>query len=147
MELKQILQSVDLFEGLVDSELGEVADICKEKLYYNGDTIAREGESGDELFIIMDGFVEVLLGEQPKSSARIVVCLGSGQIIGEMALLDQGPRSASIRATSNPTVLQVIKRDDFERLCHIDTHIGYIVMRNLAIELSFKLRHRNLSER
>lgn len=64
-----------------------------------------------------------------------------------MALLDQGPRSASIIASSSPTILQAIQRDDFEQLCQEQTHIGYIVMHNLAADLSFKLRHRNLNDR
>jgi CRP/FNR family cyclic AMP-dependent transcriptional regulator len=147
MELRQVLQGVDLFEGLKEDELEEVAKICFEKRYFPGDTITKEGENGDELFIITDGFVEVLLGERPKSSARVVVSLGSGQIIGEMALLDQGPRSASVRATSDPTIVQMIQRQDFDKLCQQNTSIGYKVMRNLAADLSFKLRHRNLIDR
>jgi CRP/FNR family cyclic AMP-dependent transcriptional regulator len=147
MELRQVLQGVDLFEGLKEDELEEVAKICYEKRYFPGDTIAKEGDTGDELFIITDGFVEILLGERPKSSARVVVSLGSGQIIGEMALLDQGPRSASVRATSDPTIVQMIQRQDFDKLCQQNTNIGYKVMRNLAADLSFKLRHRNLIDR
>jgi CRP/FNR family cyclic AMP-dependent transcriptional regulator len=147
MELKQALQGVDIFEGLADDELDKVAKVCTQKRYRTGDIIAKEGEIGDELFIITEGFVEVLLGERSTASARVVVSLGSGQIIGEMALLDQGPRSASVCATSEPTIVQVIQRKDFESLCQENTHIGYIVMHNLAADLSFKLRHRNLSER
>jgi CRP/FNR family transcriptional regulator, cyclic AMP receptor protein len=147
MELTNILQSVDLFEGLDDQQLKKVAKICEEKFYQPGQIIAKEGAQGDEMYVITDGFVEVVLGERPNSAARVVVSLGIGQIIGEMALLDQGPRSASIRATSDPTIVQVINRPDFERLCLEDSQIGYLVMRNLAADLSFKLRHRNLVER
>ena len=128
-------------------ELTKVAALCTEQSFSKDEIIARQGEIGNELFIITEGFVEVVLGERPTASARVVVSLGGGQIIGEMALLDQGPRSASVRASNSPTVVQVIQRQDFEELCQQDTHIGYIVMRNLAADLSFKLRHRNLSER
>ncbi len=147
MELTQVLQGVDLFEGLSADEIEQVARICSEKQFSKGQIITKEGERGDELFIITEGFVEVLLGEKPSSAARVVVSLGSGQVLGEMALLDQGPRSASLRATSDPTILQVIQRINFEKLCQENTHIGYIVMRNLAADLSFKLRHRNLNQR
>jgi CRP-like cAMP-binding protein len=64
-----------------------------------------------------------------------------------MALVDQGPRSASVRATSKPTVVQAIQRADLEALCQDETRIGYVIMRNLAADLSFKMRHRNLLER
>jgi len=147
MELTQVLQGVDLFEGLSADEIEQVARICSEKQFSKGQIVAREGEQGDELYIVAEGFVEVVLGEKPSSAARIVVSLGSGQVLGEMALLDQGPRSASLRAASDPTILQVIQRNHFEKLCQANTHIGYIVMRNLAADLSFKLRHRNLNQR
>jgi CRP/FNR family transcriptional regulator, cyclic AMP receptor protein len=147
MEVNRLLQGVDLFEGLTDEEIEKMTCICFEKQFSKGQIIAREGEVGDELFIISDGFVEVLLGERPNSPARVVVSMGSGQLIGEMALLDQGPRSATLRATSQPTVVQMIRRPDFENLCQQNTHIGYIVMRNLAADLSFKLRLRNLNDR
>ena len=147
MDLKQILQGVDLFEGLSGEELDKVAAVCIERRFNPGDMIAKEGAAGTELFVIMEGFVEIVLGERPATSARVVVSLGPGQIIGEMALVDQGPRSASVRATSKPTVVQAIQRADLEALCQEETRIGYVIMRNLAADLSFKMRHRNLLER
>ena len=147
MDLKKILQNVDLFEGLTDKELERVAAICVEKRFNPGELITREGATETELYVINEGFVEILLGERSATPARVVVSLGPGQIIGEMALVDQGPRSASVRATSKPTVVQTIRRADFESLCQKETHIGYVIMRNLAADLSFKMRHRNLHER
>lgn len=147
MDLKGILRGVDLFEGLTDQELERVTNICTERLFNPGEMITKEGAEGNELFIITDGFVEIVLGERSAISARVVVSLGPGQIIGEMALVDQGPRSASVRATSKPTVVQVIQRADLEALFQEETRIGYIIMRNLAADLSFKMRHRNLGER
>jgi len=146
MALEKVLQGADIFEGLTNEELIKVSAICKEKVFNKNEIIAKQGDIGNELFIITQGFVEVILGERPGTSARVVVSLGSGQIIGEMALLDQGPRSATVRATSDPTLVQVINRKSFEELCQQNSNIGYIVMRNLAVDLSFKLRHRNLSE-
>ncbi|OGO33543.1 MAG: hypothetical protein A2W35_14575 [Chloroflexi bacterium RBG_16_57_11] len=147
MDLNQILQSVDLFEGLTAHELDRVASICVEKRFKPGELITREGATETELYVINEGFVEILLGERFGASARVVVSLGPGQIIGEMALVDQGPRSASVRATSDPTVVETIQRADFESLCQQETRIGYVIMRNLAADLSFKMRHRNLRER
>ena len=89
----------------------------------------------------------MVVGGASGSQRRVVVNLGEGQIVGEMALIDLGPRSATVRAVTEPTTVQVIRREDFDRLCQENNHIGYIVMRNLAADLSFKLRHRNLSER
>ena len=147
MNLTQVLQSVDLFEELAADEIEKVACICSEKRFSKDQIITKEGEQGNELYIITEGFMEVLLGEKPSSTARVVDSLGSGQVLGEMALLDQGPRSASLKDIREPTILQVNQRANFENLCQENTHIGYIVMRNLATDLSFKLRHRNLDQR
>lgn len=141
--LKEILRGVELFDGLTEDDLEQVASLCQEREIEPGELLVKEGDRGDELFIITSGFVEVLL-ETPR---RVVVNLGRGQITGEMALVDGGPRSATLRAISEPTVVQVIHRSDFDNLCDSNTRLGYIVFRNLAADLSFKLRHRNLSER
>ncbi len=112
------------------------------------DVLTTQGEPGDELYVICDGFVEVLRSETPSDpSPRAVVNLGQGQIVGEMSLVDLGPRSATVRTISEKTVVQVIQRDDFERLCDENYHLGYTVMRNIAADLSFKLRHQNLASR
>jgi CRP/FNR family transcriptional regulator, cyclic AMP receptor protein len=143
MILTHLLRNVELFDGLTDDELDAVAAICYEKQFKRGDIIAKQGEPGDEFFIVTQGFVEVIL-EEPR---RAVVNLGPGQLIGEMAVVDQGPRSATVQAVDEPTIVQVISRDKFEALCKKHTRIGYIVIRNIAADLSFKLRHRNLSEK
>ena len=147
MELIDILKNLELFFGLNVDEIYEVAKLCSERHYQSGQVIVSQGEPGDELYIITDGFVEVQLNKIQDEEAITVVNLGIGQIFGEMALVDKGLRSATVRAGVAPTVVQEIHRQAFEELCETNTHIGYIVMRNIASDLSFKLRHSNLSER
>jgi len=147
MELTEIFQKVELFNGLSISELNLVASICQERHLQRGELITSQGEPGDDLFIVTQGFIEIILEESQKEPRKVVVNLGEGQIVGEMSLVDQGPRSATARAAIDPTTVKVIRRADFESLCEQNGHIGYIVMRNIASDLSFKLRHRNLSER
>ena len=143
-----VLKSVELFEGLSAEELDSVLEICHQRIYKTSDLITEQGLPGDELFIIQEGFVEVLRGEsQTDSNPKAVVNLGRGQIVGEMALVDHGRRSATVRAISDETLVQVIQRDDFDRLCESNHHLGYTVMRNIAADLSFKLRHSHLSNR
>ncbi len=143
MGLETLLKSVELFNGLGENELGSVERICHELHLGAGEVVARQGEIGDELYIIAAGFVEVVLETDPPTLEKVVVQLGPGQIIGEMGLLDHGPRSATIRTVSDPTILQTIRRQDLESLCDQDQHIGYLIMRNLALDIAFKLRHRN----
>ena len=144
MEIKELLRSVELFEGLTDDDLKEVAAICTRRQLKEGEALAEQGEVGRELFIVSEGLVEVVVRE--RTVPRVVVNLGAGQLIGEMSLVDHGPRSATVKAIQDPTYVQVIQHDDFQELCERNTKIGYRVMLNLAADLSFKLRHRNLSE-
>ena len=147
MGLLEILQDVELFEGLEQGEIEQIALLCTERRVAESEQLTIQGEPGDELYIITEGFLEVIIGGTSTSQRRVVVNLGAGQVVGEMALIDQGPRSATVRAIDEPTTVQTIKREAFEKLCMENNRIGYIVMRNLAADLSFKLRHHNLSER
>ena len=148
MDHTEILGSVELFEGITPAELQAISLICKEITFTSGDVITQQGETGEDLYIVLEGFVEVLhSGTAPEQSPRTIVHLGKGQIFGEMALVDHGPRSATVRAASDPTALLMIHCDDFEQECEENHHLGYVVMRNIAADLSFKLRHRHFADR
>jgi len=148
MEYSAILEAVELFEGATPQELASVAALCQERTYTRGEIVTAQGEPGAELFVVCEGFVEVLrAGINPELAPRTVVHLGAGQIFGEMALVDRGPRSATVQAASDTTKVLVIYQDDFERICDENHHLGFIVMRNIAADLSFKLRHRHLTGR
>jgi CRP/FNR family transcriptional regulator/CRP/FNR family cyclic AMP-dependent transcriptional regulator len=145
MDTVELLKGVDMFEGLTEQELRRVGAICREAKYAKGQIVTSQGEEGDEMFIVRDGLVEVTVGEAGEGP-RTVVNLGTGQVVGEMALVDRGPRSATVRCVTDAT-LNVIERDAFENLCQASAQIGMVVYRNLAADLSFKLRHRHLSRR
>lgn len=146
MDLIEILKGVELFEGLSDQELEKIKKICYRRQFDENEVIAAQNSPGDELFIIEDGFVEVTVQGRGGRAGKVVVNLGNGQTVGEMSLIDQGMRSATVRAINSPTVVQIIHQEDFEDLCSSDTRIGYIVMRNIASDLSFRLRQRNLND-
>ena len=145
MDTVELLKGVDIFEGLTEQELRRVAAICREARYAKGQVVTSQGEEGDEMFVVRDGLVEVTVGEAGEGP-RTVVNLGTGQVVGEMALVDRGPRSATVGCVTDVT-LNVIERDAFEKLCQSSAQIGMVVYRNLAADLSFKLRHRHLSRR
>ena len=145
MTLSDMLSQVELFEGLEPAELEFIAAICDERTLSSGQIVAKQGEFGDELFVIWDGLVEVVHEEAPEDPApRTVVNLGQGQVFGEMALVDYGPRSATVRVASEVATVQAIPREAFLELCETHHHLGYVVMRNMAADLSFKLRHQHL---
>ncbi|MEA2008221.1 MAG: cyclic nucleotide-binding domain-containing protein [Chloroflexota bacterium] len=146
MKTQGLLQKVELFRGLTEDELTQLANICEEERLQEGETFATEGETGDTFCIIKDGLMKVEVNQTPDSPPHVIVHLGRGQLIGEMSLIDRGVRSATVRAIQTPTEILVIRHNEFHGLCEKNNRIGYVVMRNMAADLSFKLRHRSLSE-
>jgi CRP-like cAMP-binding protein len=143
----ELLKQVGIFSGLADDQLARIASLCREETHRKDDVIVREKEPTTELYVIQEGSAQVILGMPSLSGPTPIVHLGKGQIFGEVALVDQGLRSATVKAVTDGTKLYVINRDDFIKLCDEDAHIGYVVMRNIAADLSFKLRHYNLTWR
>jgi CRP-like cAMP-binding protein len=141
MELLTILKSAELFQGLSTDQLARIAGLAETETYKSDDYIFRQGDFGDKMYIIGDGQVEIRVNVTDGHFAALY--LGQGQLFGEMALLDQGRRSASVVAVQDPTIVFGIPSGTFNELCYQDTTIGYIIMRNMALDLSFKLRHRN----
>lgn len=143
MEFLDLLDAVEIFDGLSKPELAQIASICTMVELDQGEKVTVQDAVGDDLFVIGSGFVEVIVSLR-NGTPKSIVNLGPGQIIGEMALIDKGPRSATVVTLTQPTILYRITRQDFECLCNQNAKIGYIVIRNLAVDLSFKLRHQNL---
>jgi CRP/FNR family transcriptional regulator, cyclic AMP receptor protein len=143
MELVSMLRGVELFHGLDTNQLSRLANISQSETFNTDDVIFNQGGSGDKMYIVTKGQVEIRFDDH-KGHSQTGLYLGQGQIFGEMALLDQGVRSASVLAIEDGTTVYGISSQDFLDLCKADTAIGYIMMRNMALDLSFKLRHQNL---
>lgn len=141
-ELTQLLGHVNLFRGLSQSQLERVAALTEVEEYQAHDVIFNQDTEGRKMYVIGQGQVEVRVRNiQGVYHASLI--LGEGQVFGEMALLDQGERSASVTAMTDNTRLYTLDEPAFTALCKEDTALGYIMMRNLALELSIKIRHQN----
>lgn len=141
-ELLQILKGVELFRDLSEEQLNQISKISKKEAYSKGDTICKQGDSGDAMYVISSGQVEINVRDN-NGNTYSALYLGVGQLVGEMALVDEGTRSASVIGVEDQTIVYYIPNDKFTALCVADTAIGYIMMRNIAQDLSFKLRHRD----
>lgn len=139
-----VLRSVHLFSGLSDDELAQIAAICRPCHAAPGELIVQQNTIGSEIYMVGDGSVEVFI--KGLADEQVLVLLGKGQLFGEMALLDQGYRSASVRASQEGCTCYLFEEEDFRALCQSNRNIGFTVMRNLASDLAFKLRHRNLAQ-
>lgn len=143
MGITDIMKQVELFRDLTDEQLAQIAAISREERYEDGAMIFAQGSTGDGMYIVCDGQIEVQVRDSLGASYAAVY-LGTGQVFGEMALVDESTRSASVLAAGgNPAVVIAIPSADFTALCQRDNAIGYTMMRNIAQDLSFKLRHRD----
>ena len=106
LEKTIFMKGVDLFRDISGEEVSHVAQIAEEREFGKEQVIFEEGDAGDSMFIIVDGAVRIHKGEKE------IAVLSKGKFIGEMALLDQEPRSASI-TTTEETMLLEINGEDF----------------------------------
>lgn len=142
-ELTQVMRGVELFHGLTAEQLARIASISKREMYQKGQVVFEQDSVGDRMYIVTHGQVEINI--RAGSGERFAALyLGEGQVFGEMALIDEGRRSAAVIAAHDSTVVYAIPNAEFTTLCKSDTAIGYVMMRNIAQDLSFKLRHRVL---
>lgn len=140
MELIKLLGGVSICSGLNEDQLGRLAAISQKEIFNTDAVIFKQGAPGDKVYIVTRGQVEIRF----ENAGGTALYLGAGEIFGEMALLDKGTRSASVLAVEDGTELYAISYSDFMALCQQDTAIGFIMMRNMALDLSFKLRRNNL---
>jgi CRP-like cAMP-binding protein len=95
------LRTVALFSHLSDKDLAKVAEITTEVDLKQGQVLAREGAAGHEAFVIERGEAEITV------DGKVVGTLGASELVGEMGLIDGGPRAATITAKSDLTVLVI----------------------------------------
>ncbi|MBN2723919.1 MAG: cyclic nucleotide-binding domain-containing protein [Deltaproteobacteria bacterium] len=95
------LKNSDFFSGLSIEILIEIAKLCQEINLIKGDILFNQGDIADGLYFILDGSVDVVIGGNPVNT------MSSGEVLGEIALIDSGTRSATIRASSSTSILKI----------------------------------------
>ena len=99
------LSHVDLFANLNKKELQAIAKACQERRYSAGTTIVSQGDSGVGLYIIKSGKVRITHTSNTAGTEEELGTAGAGEVLGEMSLLDDLPRSATISAIDDVTAL------------------------------------------
>lgn len=138
-----ILHTADLFAGLSEAQLAALAMVGQVSVFHRGDVILREGEQSTSVYVVLKGQVEVV-SELTENTTSLII-LGAGQSFGEMSLLDAGPRSATIRCLSPEASLLTFSRNDLLTFWEQESRVGYKMLFNIARDLAFKLRIRNLT--
>ncbi|HET8910962.1 MAG TPA: cyclic nucleotide-binding domain-containing protein [Ktedonobacteraceae bacterium] len=99
------LSKVDLFNGLNKKDLQILAGSSQERKYSAGTALFQQGDTGAGLYVIISGKVRVVQGNNPDRAEVELGTAGAGDVLGEMALLDDMPRSASVIAVEDVTAL------------------------------------------
>ena len=127
------LKSVNIFSDLSESELNNIQEICKTRKYPKNSMIILEEEMGDVVFIVMSGTVKITrVNDEGKEV--ILAMLGSGEVFGEMAILDGESRSANALSQENCEVV-TINREDFLNLLKTNNKVSLNLMTEFAIRL------------
>jgi CRP/FNR family transcriptional regulator, cyclic AMP receptor protein len=125
----ELLKGVPLFAGCSKKELGEIAMVADEIDMPAGEVLTSEGASGREFFVLVEGAAEV------RRNGRKVGTLGSGDFFGEIALVSERPRTATVTATG-PVLLLVVTDRAFRELMRKVPSIQLKVLTALADRLA-----------
>jgi CRP-like cAMP-binding protein len=144
------LKQCDIFFQFTPTQLELVANICQETTYQKDDLIFKENSSSKELYVIIQGEVDIVVDPSLVGTIeegvenRVIATMRRGQSFGEVALVDEGLRSASACASQKDTRLLIIPRDKLIMLCDTYPQLGYRLMYNLAADLAMKMRNTDL---
>lgn len=135
----RLLADLPLFRGLPSEQLLDLARQATEYVFAPGADIIRQGDPGDALYVIVSGQVTVRASRAEGGPEALLGTLGPGAVFGEMALVDDGPRSATVRAQARTRTV-ILRRNDF--LAGLASSAG--LARALLLTLSNRLREADL---
>jgi CRP/FNR family cyclic AMP-dependent transcriptional regulator len=140
-EALELLSKVHMFEGLQPAYLKRIAAIGAREQHQYGTTIFSEGAVGDKMYLILSGAVRISR-EVSGMGEEALAILRPGNYFGEMALIDDSPRSADAIAHETSEVF-VIRKEDLEDLLFVDRDLAYDLLWNFVRTLSGRLRETN----
>ena len=127
----QFLQKTELFAELSKAALNSICDIANEVAYPAEHTIFEEGDKGDSLYLLVDGEISII-----KAETEVLSFKENGYCIGEVALIDDKPRSATIKTVTSTCLLRITRNDFYQALAR-EPLIG----RGMFRVLNNKIRH------
>jgi HEAT repeat protein len=128
------LRQVPIFAELGPEDLQSIAEIASERIVLAGDTLCREGEIGDEMFILVEGEARITRGEGDK--VRLLRIARPGEHIGEFAILRQQPRAASVIAQGGDIRVLALQCEAVKTILHERPEVAMAMLANLAERLS-----------
>jgi len=134
LKINQLKKSF-LFRGLSDKALDAIAQMVREHKLVENDVLVRSGETGDSIFMINTGWFKVVT-EDANGGELIINKTGPGEIIGEMALLDEAPRSATVIALAPAKVFE-LKKEAFQEILDQRPDVSLALINGISSRLRF----------
>jgi CRP-like cAMP-binding protein len=126
----QFLRSLEVFSLVSDEDLNSIDTVCQEEQFGAGEVVLAEGSTGEKMFIVYDGMVEIWKAFQNKERVPLGL-YGPGRIFGELSLIDHLPRNATVLA-KEPTRLLAIDQADFNRIFVENAAIAFPIIKSAA---------------
>lgn len=133
-----VFRSSYFAEGLTDEDVHHIIAIAEEVTYEDGEPVVRRADPNRDLYLVLEG-VTVIEGERGQVLARI----GSGRLLGEIALIDDQPRSATVVSVGR-TRLALIPEQRLKALMQQRPQMAVHLLRNIGRTLAERLRDANL---
>jgi CRP-like cAMP-binding protein len=137
----ELLSKISLFSTLQPHYLRRIASLGVEETYSTGSLIFQEGAQGEKMYLILAGAVRISR-QVPGMGEEALAILREGTHFGEMALIDEFPRSADARA-HEACRLFVVRKEDLEDLLFVDRDLAYDLLWTFVRTLSSRLRETN----
>lgn len=142
MKLEAFLARIPLFANLNKREIKKVAQIVHERQYHPGEYMFQKDHPGAAMFIIQSGEIKIVLPGSSPNKQVVLATLEHGSFLGELALLDDSPRSASAYVVET-TKAYAFFRTDLNKLIESDPTIGSKILKELALIIGKRLKATN----
>jgi CRP-like cAMP-binding protein len=141
-EFTLVLGNSKLFQALEKGELAALASLTTPIHFKAGETVFKEGEPGDSFYQVVEGKVAIMKKDSAGGPEHQLAMLGENDILGEMGLLTDVPRSATARCMADTQLLRILK-SDFDALLEAGNLNANRVVRHMARALCDRLRGMN----
>jgi CRP-like cAMP-binding protein len=142
-EIERTLAGCEFFRGLEQSDLKNIASICRVKTFETGESVYQQGDFGEHLYVIADGKVvlERTMDIGPRESRVVIDTLGKGRVFGCWSTLLNEPHIMMLKTfCQTPTTILVVNGADLRDLMTRDTRFGFNVMENLCFLLRDRIQ-------
>lgn len=138
LEIQSILKNCDFFNKFEERDLNRIADLCRLNIYKIGEYVFRQGASGENLYVIIDGHVvlERSINLGTRKGSVVIKMLGKGKLFGCWStLLDEPQNFMSSAVCEKPTRVLVLKGGDLRAIMNNDADFGFKMLQRLCFLL------------